>query len=144
MALPRARLVQKYVRLRTSLLFLSLPHAALNCVNIWVNSRASAEPGSSGPPVGEEHHAVAEAAAAAAAEETSTTGDHGGEPSEETTGDGCEGTKPSCRYFQHPDLSPAPVKLGWANLFTGGSQWVLKSHRGAYKTYEEIRCFNLG
>ncbi|XP_075881203.1 rho guanine nucleotide exchange factor 10-like protein isoform X2 [Nelusetta ayraudi] len=52
-------------------------------------SWASAEPSTSGPPVGEELH-VAAAAAAAAAAETNTTEDHGGEPSEETTGDGCE------------------------------------------------------
>lgn len=72
---------------------------ALNCVNIWVNSRASAaasaEPRTSSLSAGEElrglHEAPTAAAVAVAAETNSE--DHGKETTKETSGDVSEGTE---------------------------------------------------
>lgn len=72
---------------------------ALNCVNIWVNSRASAaasaEPRTSSLSVGEELHEVATPAAAAAEAATvaaeTISEDHSKETTKETSGDVSEG-----------------------------------------------------
>lgn len=71
---------------------------ALNCVNIWVNSRASAaasaQASTSSLPAGEELRGLREAATAAAAAAAETNSeDHGKENTKETSGDVSQGTE---------------------------------------------------